>query len=243
MEQRHDLGRDRSPFLTNPSRYRRLVGRLLYLLITRLDLTFSVHLLSQFMQAPREAHWEEALRVVRFLKATPGQGVLFRSDKDLTLTAYSDSDWNSCPVSRRSLSSYVMLLGGSLVSWKKKKQDTVARSSAEAEYHSMRNALDEILWFLELLKEIGFPQQGAVRLFCDSQTAIYIAKNPVFHERTKHVESDCHAVRDAVLDGTISTPHVSTHDQLADLLTKALGRQQFEHLVSKLSIVNLHAPT
>ena len=180
MEQRHELGRDKSPFLTNPSRYRRLVGRLLYLLITRPDITFSVHALSQFMQAPREAHWEAALRVVRFLKSSPGQGVIFQSDTDLTLTAYCDSDWNSCPVSRRSLSAYFMLLGGSPVSWKTKKQDTVARSSAEAEYRSMRNALDEILWFLELLTEIGFPQQGPVRLFCDSQAAIYIAANPVF---------------------------------------------------------------
>ena len=243
MEQQHGLAKDKSPFSVNPVRYRSLVGRLIYLLITRPDLSYSVHTLSQFMQAPREAHWEAALRIVRFVKCTAGQGIMFRADTDLTLTAYCDSDWNSCPLSRRSLTGYVTFLGGSPISWKSKKQDKVSRSSAEAEYRAMRHTLDEILWLIQLLKELRFPHTTPVHLFCDNQAAIYIAANPVFHERTKHVESDCHAVRDAVLDGTIAKPHVRTHEQLADLLTKALGRQQFERLVSKLSILNLHAPT
>ena len=236
MEQNHNLAADKSPFLMNPARYRRLPGRLIYLLFARLDLSYSVHLLSQFMQAPREAHWEAAMRIVRFLKSTAGQGIIFRSHTDLTLTVYCDSDWGDCPLSRRSLIAYVSLLGGSPISWKTKKQDTVAHFSAESEYRA------EILSLRQLLEELGFPQTQLIRLFCDSQAAIHIASNLVFHERTKHIEKDWHAVRDAVLDKTISKIHVSTHHQLADLLTKALGRQQFQRLVSKLSILNLHAP-
>ncbi|CAA7015697.1 unnamed protein product [Microthlaspi erraticum] len=243
MEEKHNLARDTSPFLADPLPYRRLVGRLIYLLLTRPDLSYSVHILSQFMHTPREAHWEAALHVVRFLKYTAGQGILYSSKPDLTPTAYCDSDYAGCPMTRRSLSAYVMFLGGSPISWKTRKQGIVSRSSAEAEYRSMRLALDEVLSLRQLLKELGFPFTAPVRLFCDSEAAIHIAANPVFHERTKHVEADCHAVRDVVLDGTIATIHVGTTDQLADLLTKPLGRPQFESLVSKLSIVNLHAPT
>ncbi|KAL1187767.1 Retrovirus-related Pol polyprotein from transposon RE1 [Cardamine amara subsp. amara] len=133
-----------------------------------------------------------------------------------------------------------MFLGGSPVSWKTIKHKHYSRSSAESEYRAMHDALQEIMWLRQLLQDLGFPHSAPVRLFCDNQAAIHIAANPVFHERTKHVESDCHAVRDAVEDKIIAIAHVGTADQLADLLTKALGRQKFEHLVSKLTIVNLH---
>lgn len=195
------------------------------------------------MKTPRVDHWEAALRVVRYLKGSPGQGILLSSHIDLTLTAYCDSDWSTCPTSRRSISGYVMFLGGSPISWKSKKQDIVSHSSAEAEYRSMRNALNEIKWLKQLLADLGFPQEHSIRLFCDSQAAIHISTNPVFHERTKHIERDCHAVRDAVQDKTLTLVHVRTNEQIADLLTKALGRVPFEKLSSKLGICDLHAPT
>ncbi|KAG7552476.1 Reverse transcriptase RNA-dependent DNA polymerase [Arabidopsis thaliana x Arabidopsis arenosa] len=118
LEQNHHLASDDGPLLTNAKPYRRLVGRLLYLLRTRPELSYSVHVLFQFLQAPREAHWAAALRIVRFLKGLPGQGILFKADKDLTLTVYCDSDYSSCPLNRRSLSAYVVLLGGSPISSK-----------------------------------------------------------------------------------------------------------------------------
>ena len=243
IEQNHRLSLSKSAFLPNPAVYRRLVGRLIYLLSTRPDLCYSVNLLSQFMKTPRVDHLEAAYRVVRFLKGSPGRGILLSSDPDLTLTAYCDSDWNSCPITRRSLSGYVTFVGGSPILWRTKKQDTVSHSSAEAEYRSMRNALCEVQWLKKLLPDLGCPAAAPVRLFCDSQAAIHIATNPVFHERTKHVESDCHAVRDAVQNGTLAIVHVGTDDQIADILTKALGRDQFEKLSSKLGICELHAPT
>lgn len=243
MEQRHNLGADTSKALTDPTRYRRLVGRLIYLGNTRPDLSYPVHILSQFMQSPREGHWEAALRVVRFLKGTIGQGILLRADSGLELSMYCDADWAACPTTRRSLTAYVALLGGSPISWKTKKQAVVSHSSAEAEYRAMSVATREIKWLHQLMTDLGYPLGQPTRLFCDSKSAMHIAANPVFHERTKHIEVDCHRVRDAVKEGLITTVYVNTTEQLADVLTKALGKVQFSSLMSKLGVCNLHAPT
>ncbi|RVX07381.1 Retrovirus-related Pol polyprotein from transposon RE2 [Vitis vinifera] len=134
IEHNHRLGLANGELMSNPESYRRLVGRLIYLAVTRPDLAYSVHILSQFMQEPRIEHWEAALRVVRYLKGTPGQGILLRADSDLSLQGWCDSDWAACPVTRRSLSGWLVFLGQSPISWKTKKQHIVSRSSAEAEY-------------------------------------------------------------------------------------------------------------
>ena len=243
IEQNYGLSTVVSLLLDDPKKYRRLLGRLIYLLNTRPELCYAVHILSQFMKAPKIAHWEAALRMVQYLKGSPGQGVLLKSDTDLTLTIYCDADWSSCLLTRRSLSSFVVMLGGSSVSWKTKKQKTVSHSSAEAEYRAMAAALRETKWFRRLLTELGVDQSFLTRFFCDSKAAIHIAANPVFHECTKHIENDCHSVRDAVKDGMIVTQHIRTNDQIADILTKSLGRQQFVKLMSKLDVQDLHTPT
>ena len=127
------------------------MGRLIYLTFTRPELSYIVHILSQFMQKPQEDHWIAALRVVRYLKGCPDQGIMLTSNSDLRLTAYSDSDWSACPITRRSLSAYVVMLGDSVVSWKTKKKRTVSRSSAEAEYRSMADKTCELKWLKRLL--------------------------------------------------------------------------------------------
>lgn len=243
IEQNHKLGLASGDLLEDPESYRRLVGRLIYLAVTRPDLAYSVHILSQFMQEPRTEHWEAALRVVRYLKGTPGQGILLSADCDLTLQGWCDSDWAACPLTRRSLTGWLVFLGKSPVSWKTKKQHTVSRSSAEAEYRSMATITCELKWLKGLLLSLGVHHPKAIKLFCDSQSALHIAKNPVFHERTKHIEVDCHFVRDAINEGLISPSHVPTSSQLADIFTKALGKMQFDNLLSKLGIHDPHAPT
>jgi hypothetical protein len=122
-----------------------LVGRLIYLTITRPDLCYSVHVLAQFMQAPRQAHYNVALRVLRYLKGNPGQGLLLQVDDELQLNGYCNSDWASCPITRRSFTGYFVMLGQSPVSWKTKKQHTISRSSTEAEYRSMAAAVSELI--------------------------------------------------------------------------------------------------
>lgn len=236
IELNHKLASVKSPMFDNPEQYRRLVGRFIYLTITRPDLSYAVHILSQFMKTPLVAHWEAALRLVRYLKGSPAQGIHFLSDSDLTLTAYCDSDWAACPLTHRSLSAYDVYLGDSPISWKTKKQNTVSCSSAEAKYRAMAYTLREIKWLKALLKTFGFDQSHLIPLPYDSQAALHIAANPVFHERTKHIDADCHHVRDAVQDGLIATFHISTKDQVADLFTKALPKPAFEKLMSKLGV-------
>ncbi|RVW41167.1 Retrovirus-related Pol polyprotein from transposon RE2 [Vitis vinifera] len=243
IEQNHRLGLANGELLSNPESYRRLVGRLIYLAVTRPDLAYSVHILSQFMHEPRIEHWEAALRVVRYLKGTPGQGILLRADSDLSLQGWCDSDWAACPVTRRSLSGWLVFLGQSPISWKTKKQHTVSRSSAEAEYRAMAAVTCELKWLKGLLLSLGVHHPKAIKLFCDSQSALHMAKNPVFHERTKHIEVDCHFVRDAITDGLIAPSYVPTVTQLADIFTKALGKKQFDYLLAKLGIFEPHAPT
>ncbi|CAH9074985.1 unnamed protein product [Cuscuta europaea] len=243
IEQNHKLSQASGSLLTDPEPYRRLLGHLIYLAVTRPDLAYSVHILSQFMHQPRQDHWEAALRVVRYLKGSPGQGILLRSDSNLHLQGWCDSDWAACPLTRRSLSGWVVFLGHSPISWNTKKQHTVSRSSAEAEYRSMAAATCELKWLKALLLSLGVNHSRAIPLFCDSQSAIHLAKNPVFHERTKHIEVDCHFVRDAIQDGVISPSYVPTTYQLADIFTKALGKTQFHFLLRKLGILDPHAPT
>eukprot|EP00261_Vitis_vinifera_P040707 XP_019081950.1 PREDICTED: uncharacterized protein LOC109124308 [Vitis vinifera] len=243
IEQNHRLRLANGELLSNPESYRRLVGRLIYLAVTRPDLAYSVHILSQFMQEPRIEHWEAALRVVRYLKGTPGQGILLRADSDLSLQGWCDSDWAACLVTRRSLSGWLVFLGQSPISWKTKKQHTVSHSSAEAEYRAMAAVTCELKWLKGLLLSLGVHHPKAIKLFCDSQSALHMAKNPVFHERTKHIEVDCHFVRDAITDGLIAPSYVPTVTQLADIFTKALGKKQFDYLLAKLGIFEPHAPT
>ena len=172
------------------------------------------------MQQPQEAHWDAALHVIRYLKGTLGQGILLRSSPPLHVTGWSDSDWEGCPLTRRSLTGWVVQIGSSIISWKTKKQDTVALSSTEAEYRAMTKVLKEMKWVKGLLHDFGI-STGPMTLRCDNQSAIYLTANPVFHERTKHIEAECHFIRDHIINGTIITKHVTSVDQLADILTKA----------------------
>ena len=134
----------------------------------------------------------------------------------------------------------MVFFGGSLISWKSKKQGTVSLSSAEAEYRSMRRVVAELSWLSRLLHELTISSLTPIPVKCDNRAAIYIAKNPVFHERTKHIELDCHFVREKLLDGLISLHHVSSHQQLADVLTKPLSGPLHRALVGKLGV---SAPT
>ncbi|CAM8954310.1 unnamed protein product [Rhodiola kirilowii] len=243
MEQHHQLVVSTSPPLSDPERYRRLVGRLIYLTITRPELSYSVHTLAQFMQNPKSHHWHAALRVLHYLKGHPGQGLLLSAQSSLQLTAFCDSDWASCPITRRSISGYFIMLGKSPISWKTKKQTTISRSSVEAEYRSMASTCCELVWLKSLLHSLGVGHNSPMRLYCDSQAALHIAANPVFHERTKHIEIDCHLIRDYIQSGTIITSYIPTTQQPADLFTKALGKVQFQLLLGKLGIIDPHAPT
>ncbi|KAL2243673.1 UNVERIFIED_CONTAM: Retrovirus-related Pol polyprotein from transposon RE2 [Sesamum indicum] len=198
------LASDTGALLQTPDSYRRLVGRLLYLSFTRPNISHSVQQLSQYLNHPCDAHWNTALHVVRYLKGCPSLGFLLPVVNYLDLQGYCDVDWASCSDSRRSLTGFCIFLGGALISWKTKKQSTVSRSSEEAEYRSLAATVCELRWLSFLLEDFGVSLSLLVSLFCDNKTALHILANSVFHECTKHIEIDCHLVRDAYKAGFIA---------------------------------------
>ncbi|KAJ8771561.1 hypothetical protein K2173_026738 [Erythroxylum novogranatense] len=228
--------------LDDPEKYRRLVGRLLYLNMTRPDISYSVQQLSQFLCTPYETYWLAALHFLRYLRGTSSLGLFYSAKPNTSVEVYCDSDWAACPISRKSLSGYCVFLGGSLVSWKTKKQNTVSRSSCEAEYRSMGSAVCELQWVCYLLHDLQVQFPTPIPLWCDSQSALHITENPVFHERTKHLEIDCHIVRNKFKEGFINPVYVSTHLQLADVLTKSLGYPQFTTIIARLGMVSQPIP-
>lgn len=223
--------------------YRRLVGCLIYLSCTRPHLAYAVHILSQFLHAPRTDHWDVALYVFRYMKSTPGQGILLFAASPLSLPGWCDSDWASCPLTRRSLIGWVVFLRSSLFLEKLRNNILSLGHPAEAEYCSMANLTSELKWLRALLLDIGVPYYSPTRLHCDSQSALHVAQNPVFHVGTKYIEVDCHYIRDAMKDGLLVTSHVPTNEQCTDIFTKSLGVCQFHFLFSKLGISDPHAPT
>ncbi|XP_019182546.1 PREDICTED: uncharacterized protein LOC109177599 [Ipomoea nil] len=228
---------DAAPY-ANPTQYRRIVGALQYLTITRPDLSYSVNRLCQFMHAPTDDHWGLAKRVLRYIKGTLDYGLRISPSTSTTIQAFSDSDWAGCPIERKSTSGYAVFLGTNLISWLSRKQRTVARSSTEAEYKALADVSAEVTWVVSLLKELGLHSSHPATLWCDNLEATYLCANPVFHARTKHVEIDYHFVRDKVASGDFVVNFVSTKDQLADIFTKPLTGPRFiEHIGQDVNVL------
>ena len=241
MEVNVKYRKDEGDLLEESTLYRRLVGSLIYLTTTRPDISYAVHQVNQFMSSPRHLHLAAVCCIIRYLRGSPSRGLFFPTDTSLQLLAYSDADWAGCPDTRRSTTGWCMFLGDALISWRCKKQDRVSKSSIEAEYRAMSTACSEIVWLRGLLEELGFPQTTSTPLHADNTSAIQIATNPVFHERTKHIEVDCHSIRDTLESRVISLPRISSDLQVADVFTKALTRQRHQFLVGKLLLTDLPA--
>ncbi|CAL8119105.1 unnamed protein product [Prunus armeniaca] len=227
--------------LTDIGYYQRLVGKLIYLTITRPDITYPVSIVSQFMHSPTLEHLTLVKRILRYLKGSVGRGIIMKKNNNTQIMGYCDADWAGNAIDRKS-TGYCRFVGGNLVTWKSKKQTVVARSSAEAEYHAMASTACELIWLKGLLCDLSVPTNLPMSLFCDNQAAMHIASNPVFHERTKHIEVDCHYIREQVQSQVIQTHYTRSFDQLADIFTKPLASHQFQRLLSKLGSINLLDP-
>ncbi|RVX09224.1 Retrovirus-related Pol polyprotein from transposon RE1 [Vitis vinifera] len=161
----------------------------------------------------------------------------------VSIEVYTDADWAGAVDDRRSTSGYFTFVGGNLVTWKSKKQNVVARSSAEAEFRGMALGLCEALWLRLLLQDLGYLSRQPIRLFCDNKAACDIAHNPVQHDRTKHVEVDRFFIKEKLDDKIVELPKIRSEDQLADILTKAVSSQVFSKFLDKLGMCDIYAPT
>ncbi|RDX95942.1 Copia protein, partial [Mucuna pruriens] len=203
-------------------RYRRLLGKLIYLTITRPDISFAMGVVSQFMQAPWIDHWVAILRILRYIKKTPRHGLLYEDKGDKYISGYCDADWEGSPIDRRSTTGFCISIRGNVVSWKSKKQSTVSHSSVEAEYRAMVSATCELIWVKQLIQELKFADVQPMKLYCDNQATLHISSNPIFHERTKHIEIDYHFVWEKLPTKETSTKFVNSSNQLTDIFTKSL---------------------
>ena len=194
------------------------------------------------MHNPSSEHMQAVKRILNYLKATPGKGILFTPGDDLKIQGYVDADYGGSLVDRRSTTGYCVFLGGNLVSWRSKKQGVVARSSAEAEFRAMALGVCELLWLQIVLEDLKILIQKPIELLCDNQSAISIAHNPVQHDQTKHIEIDRHFLKEKLDLGILNISYVPSRCQVADILTKGLPTTQFEDLVSKLGMIDIHSP-
>ncbi|XP_019149918.1 PREDICTED: uncharacterized protein LOC109146716 [Ipomoea nil] len=218
--------------------YRQAIGRLQYLAITRPEISFAVNHLAQYMAAPTELQWQSVKRVLRYLKGTLHYGLHFRGGHSLSLVAYSDSDWGGARDGGRSTTAYVVYFGPNVVSWRSVKQRCVSRSSTEVEFRALANAAAEVMWIQNLLRELGIRLPSSPALVTDNMSATYVCKNPVFHSRMKHLALDYFFVREQVVSGSLRVRYVRSSEQVADLLTKPLGRHLFSVFRSKIGLTD-----
>ncbi|XP_019171190.1 PREDICTED: uncharacterized protein LOC109166755 [Ipomoea nil] len=171
------LNKENGSPLSDAAPYRRLVGRLLYLTATRPDLTYTTQQLSQFVDSPTSEHMSAAHRVLHYIKGAPRQGLLYPANSRIQLHVFADSDWASCPETRKSITGFCIFLGSALISWRCKKQMTVSRSSSEAEYRSLASTVCETQWITSLLSDLQCKPVKPAAVFCDSKSAIAIVEN------------------------------------------------------------------
>ena len=236
LAQKHKLCLDGGP-LVDETNYRSIVGALQYLTLTRPDLSYAVNLVCQFMHKPGVLHLQAVKRILRYLRGTLDSVLRLLSRSFLSLYAFSDDDWAGCPDTHRSTNGSCVYLGANCISWSSKKQATISRSSAEAEYRAMAYSTADITWITYLLRDIGVRLATPPILFYDNASALAMTKNLLFHARTKHIELDFHFVHEKVARGSLLTYHVPSTSQVVDIFTKALPKDSFQMLQLKLGVL------
>nr|GEW60578.1 ribonuclease H-like domain-containing protein [Tanacetum cinerariifolium] len=195
------------------------------------------------MHDPREPHLAALKRVLRYICGTLDHGLQLHVSSTSQLNAYTYADWAGCPVTRRSTFGYCVFFGDNLLSWSAKRQVTLSRSSAEAEYRGVANVVAKIAWIHNLLRELHNPLFTATLVYCDNVSAVYMSTNPIQHQRTKHIEIDIHFVRDMVARGQVRVLHVPSRYQYADIFIKGLPTALFEEFRTSLSVRSSPAQT
>jgi hypothetical protein len=229
---------ERQQFEQVGANYWRSVGMLMYLAVcTRPDIAFALSQLSKHLESPGITHWRAVIHLMRYLSGTRTHGILLDGRSPThEIKVFSDADWANDKGDCRSYSGYISTFNNSIISWRSRKQPVVAVSTTEAEYISLFEAAQEAKWLLILLDSLGITLSHKLTLMVDNQSAIALANNPMFQQRTKHIPIKYHWIRDFINEGRAETRYVPTNDQLADFLTKALPKKKHVDSLIKLKI-------
>jgi hypothetical protein len=217
--------------------YRSMIGSLLYLCASRLDIMLYVCMCARFQADPKEVHLRVVKRIMRYLVYTPKIGLWYPKGSTIDLIGYFDVDWVGCKIDRKSTSVTCQFLERSLVSWASRKQNSVALSIAKAEYIAAGHCCAQLLWMRQTLRDYGY-KLSKVPLLCDNESAIHMTNNPVEHSCTKHIDIWYHFLRDHQQKGGIETAYVNTKNQLVDIFTKPLDEKTFSKLRNELNILD-----
>ncbi|KAK6139099.1 hypothetical protein DH2020_027160 [Rehmannia glutinosa] len=224
--------------VVDQTRYRALIGSLLYLTASRPCITFAVRVCARFQSTPKESHMTAAKRILGYLKECQEVGLWYPKEGGFKLVGYSDSDYVGCRVDRKSTSGTCQMLGNRLVSWFNKKQNSIATSTAEAEYIAAGSCCIQVLWMRQQLRDYDIKERE-IPIMCDNFSAIAITQNPVLHSRTKNIDVRYRFIRDHVEKKDITLEYFSTDKQLVDILTKILCESRFEELKNELWLIEL----
>jgi len=219
--------------------YKQIVGSLMYLTATRLDIMYAVSLISRYMENPKEIHLLAAKRIFRYLQGTADFGLLYKKGEHSDLMGFTNSDYAGDQDDRKSTSGYVFMLGTGAVSWSSKKQPIVTLSTTEAEFVAAASCACQAIWLRRILEEIQFKQQGATSIYCDNSSTIKLSRNLVLHGRSKHIDVKYHFLRDLAKDEVINLIFCRSEDQVADIFTKPLKTPLFHKLRELLGVCSL----
>ncbi|KAE8721075.1 hypothetical protein F3Y22_tig00016885pilonHSYRG00007 [Hibiscus syriacus] len=206
----------------DPTFFKSLIGSLRYLTCTRPDILHAVGLASRYMESPTTTHFKAAKRILRYLKGTIDFSLFYSVSNDYKLVGYSDSDWGGDIDNRRSTTGFVFFMGDITFTWMSKKQPIVTLSTCEAEYIAATSCVCHAIWLRNLLKEIGLIQEEPTKVCVDNKSAIALSKNPVFHDRSKHIDIRYHYIRECVARNDVEVEYVNSQDQVTDIFTKPL---------------------
>lgn len=223
--------------------YKSIIGGLRYLVHTRPDISYSVGVISRYMERPTKVHLDVVKRIMRYVKGTVEYGLVYsKNSGNSILTGFSDSDLAGHLDDRKSTSGMVFYLNESMITWVSQKQRCVALSSCEAEFMAATAAVCQGIWIRNVLNQISSEYVGPVVLCIDNKSAIDLAKNPMFHGRSKHIDIRFHFIRECVEKGEVILKHVPGSEQRADIMTKAMATVKFEKMRDLLGVKDLCRP-
>ncbi|KAM1156872.1 hypothetical protein EV1_027295 [Malus domestica] len=220
----------------DPTFFKSLVGSLRYLTCTRPDILYAVRLISRYMENPTTTHLKTAKRILRYLKGTINFGLFYSSFDNYKLVGYSYSDWARDSDDRKSTTGFVFFIGDIAFTWMSKKLPIVTLSTCEAEYVAATSCVYHTNWLRNLLKELSMPQEEPTEIYVDNKSAIALAKNPVFHDRSKHIDTRYHYIRECIARKDVQVEYVKSQDQVADIFTKPLRQEDFVRLRNTINV-------